>query len=683
MTKAPTTSAASIHKPALWWAGVGVLLVVLASELFVPAQRQSQTPDEANHMLGGVRYWKYLDFGANPEHPPLAKFVATWPLLNVPFAPPAPFNIMFKMENFGDGITFLYTHDADAMLLHARLAVSVFSFALALLVLAAATEMFGPTAGLIALTLFVFEPTLAAHGSIVATDMAVSCCYFATIYAFYRWTKRPTTPRLLLCGLAAGLALASKHSAIFLAPVLTLLALTELLTSQTETNLTDTNLAKTHIEARGKKALRLAGALLAIAAIGYVILWAFYGFRYNARPGGLAMSPSLADYTAATQTGWVMAVIPHLAAWHLLPEAYLFGLVDIVVAETRDPMFLLGKDYATGHWFYFPVAFLIKSTLGFLLLLAVAPFLKAPRTRHRELLFLLLPALGYFAFSLTSTMNIGIRHILPVYPLLVVVAAASAAALATKQQRWGKYAAAALVLAHVVSSALVFPNYLTYANEAWGGPTNTYHLLTDSNVDWNQSLKDIKLYLDRNQIHDCWFAHYGWDVDPAYYHIPCRPLPEGLSHKFGQPLPPTPSSIDGTILISATEANGDYWGPGDINPYMQFLHLRPDAMIANSILVFHGRFDVPVLSALAHLSAANQLATQHQLAAALTEAQTAVTFAPKSAEAQAVLGNILTQLGQPNEARRAYQTAVALANADNPDFQFERVLNLPSEFTPK
>ena len=84
----------------IWWAAVVALLLILAVELFVPAREQSQTPDEANHLLGGVRSWKYGDFGTNPEHPPFAKLVAALPALSVPSPPAIPYTQYFKSENF-------------------------------------------------------------------------------------------------------------------------------------------------------------------------------------------------------------------------------------------------------------------------------------------------------------------------------------------------------------------------------------------------------------------------------------------------------------------------------------------------------------------------------------------------------------------------------------------------------
>jgi hypothetical protein len=658
----------------LRWVAVVALLMILAVELFVPAREQSQTPDEANHLLGGVRSWKYGDFGTNPEHPPFAKLVAALPVLRVPSPPAVRYTQYFKSENFSSGAEFLYTHDADGILWRSRAAISVFTFALALLVLAAGSEIFGPGTGLVALLIFVFEPNLLAHGAMITTDMAVACCFFAAVFAYYRWRKHPTVWRIIVCGIAAGLALAAKHSGLFLLPVLLVLALIDVLATS--------SVNKSGRNDWRKDALHTAISLAVAGVIAYAFLWAFYGFRYQARPGALVMVPTLGEYALSTHSALVDAVISRLAAWHLFPEAYLFGLVDIADAAKRDPMFLLGTDYATGHWFYFPIAFLIKSTLGFLALLLSAPFLNElwQAGKWRTTFYLLLPALMYFGVSMASTMNIGIRHILPVYPFFVLIAAASAVSLA-RRRSWGLYAAAALLLIHVVSSAHVFPNYLTYANEAWGGPTNSYRLLTDSNADWGQGLRAAKSYLDAHGIKDCWFAHYGWNVNPAYYNIPCKPLPEAIAHMFGGTLPPVPARIEGTILVSGSEADGDYWGPGDLNPYEQFLHRRPDDLIANSILVFHGQFDVPLLAALSVMNHAQRLAGRQEWDQALAEAHTAIGLAPRSAEAHAVLGNILLAMGRTEEARRPFQEALSLAQTDHPQFQMIRVLKIPSGFS--
>ncbi len=104
----------------------------------------------------------------------------------------------------------------------------------------------------------------------------------------------------------------------------------------------------------------LFGGLAAIVVLAVVALWAFYGFRYAARPAGLVMNPTLSEY-AAPLTGINSWVIQHLANWRLLPESYLMGMTDIHYAAQQYAIFLLGHDYPHGVWWYFPVALSIKT----------------------------------------------------------------------------------------------------------------------------------------------------------------------------------------------------------------------------------------------------------------------------------------------------------------------------------
>ncbi len=111
-----------------------VLFVVLFAELFFSVRQNSQTFDESAHIYAGYSYWKHGDFGINPEHPPLAKMLATLPLLPLHLDVQPPLPIPFRPASFLGGRTFLYTHNADQLLLRARLAMSIFTFALALLI---------------------------------------------------------------------------------------------------------------------------------------------------------------------------------------------------------------------------------------------------------------------------------------------------------------------------------------------------------------------------------------------------------------------------------------------------------------------------------------------------------------------------------------------------------------------
>jgi hypothetical protein len=269
-------------------------------------------------------------------------------------------------------------------------------------------------------------------------------------------------------------------------------------------------------------------------------------------------------------------------------------------------------------------------------LLLLFPFSKLAQRfdLRRELIFLSIPPAFYFAVSIGSRMNLGVRHILPVYPFLILLAAAAAWNVA-RRSRVAAYAVTAIVLLHVASSLHAFPNYLTYSNELAGGPSKTYRILSDSNADWGQGLKQVQRYLVQNNVRECWFAYSVPQVDLGYYPIPCKRLPSGIGYRFGLSTPVQPAFVQGIVLVSTTEAKGQYWGPGKLNPYRSFSDKTPDDMIANSILVFRGSFYLPLAAAASHVGMAQQFLQQKRFNEALTEAQTAVQLAPDSAEMQA------------------------------------------------
>jgi len=641
-------------------ASVAGLLIVLFLQLALSVRQESQTWDEGDHIFAGYRSWTNADFGLNPEHPPLVKLVATVPLLRLPLQTPTLQDRYFKTEAFLDGRDFLYQNDADMILFRTRMAAAVFTLLLALLVFLATKEMFGTGAAFIALTLLVFEPNLLAHGAVVTTDVGLSCFMFGTVYAFYRYVKAPSVARLIIVGVAAGLALAAKHTGLLVFPMLMLLALCELVRNRE---------GKGAVAKAARPTARLAVALIITGFIAVAVLWAFYGFRYSARPSGLEMNPSLADYTHQLKPREAKAVLT-LARWRLLPESYLYGLTDVRLLPDTMQAYILGKVYPHGVWFYFPVAFAIKSTLAFLilLLLAVVAVVTRKLNQSREILFLTIPPALFLAVSMSSGLNIGVRHIMPLYVFLSVLIGGAAWAFIRSDRRWG-YAIALLLLFHAVSSLRVFPSYLAYANELWGGPANTYKYLSDSNTDWAQQLKATKLYLDKRGVKDCWIAYFAQGlVDPAYYGIPCKPLRTVLTPWLQTPVE-APATIDGPVLISAGTLSGFEIGPGPLNPYDQFQKLQPTAVIEYGIFVFDGHFSIPLASALAHEQRAREFLAANQVDRAFEEADAAIAVYPDCVPSQVLLGDVMMMRKRPVEARAAYEKALMLAQTVEPEFQ--------------
>lgn len=644
---------------------VVVPMAILEGELLFSVRQNSQTFDESAHIYSGYSYWKRGDFGINPEHPPLVKLEAALPLLPTGLPDPPPLPIHFRAVSAIGGGKFLYSNDADSLLFRARAAASIFTLALALLVFLAGYEMFGLGAGSIALALLVFDPNILANGALVATDMGAACFVFATVYAFYRYCKRPSVLRLSVCCLATGLALAAKHSTVLLLPIFVILAIFEIARRRSP----EAGANETY----GRRTLRLLGVMAAITVISITILWSFYGFRYAARPDNAQIVPPTADYLKSLKYPVEAGVIGFMERHRLLPEAYLYGMTDIVMISRQGrPTFLLGHNYPNGRWFYFPAVFVIKSTIGLIVLLLMTFAAREiwRREHRRELVFLVIPPLLWLAVAMTSKLDLGLRHILPIYPFLIVLAGAVAWMLMRRSRTWAAVVVVLLAF-HAVSSLRTFPNYLPYSNEAFGGVSNTYKVVSDANVGWEGGVKTLQAYLNSRHITHCWFAFNG-PYDPAYYHIPCSPLPSLFSVLTGRQQVAVPEQIQGPVFIGSIELTGFDWGPDDLNPYQQFVNMRPSAVLGGEILEFDGSFQTPKIAALSHFAIANRLLAQKQIGAAFQECKVAEQLDPDFIYPHEVLASLYAAMKQPENATSEYQAALHIYQNVHPDFQAER-----------
>jgi 4-amino-4-deoxy-L-arabinose transferase-like glycosyltransferase len=654
------------RRPLLTAGGVAFLLLVLLGQLAYSVRQESLSWDEGNHIFAGYMALKHHDHGLNPEHPPLVKMVAALPLLTMDLREPTLRNRYFKGESYMSGRDLIFENDFETIIFRARMGAALFALLLGLVVFLKAREMFGTGAGFLALALLVFEPNLLAHGAMVTTDTGAACFLLATVYAFYRYVKKPSFARLVVVGLAAGLMAITKHSAVLLAPMLGLLAITEPLRRRTPAESDPSAKPETRL----RQLLRFCVAALVIVLIAGALLWTCYGFRYQARPDGWQLNPPLTDALRGLAPMEAKGVAA-LARWHLLPESWLFGLADVRSVANVWPSYVFGKVYAHGVWFYFPVSFVIKSTLGLLgLLLLTAIALVTRKMRcYREVLFLVIPPGLYMLVSMGSQLNIGVRHILLVFVFCCVLAAGGAWALIRSNRRW-VWPVGALLLLHIASSVRAFPtSYMAYSNELWGGPSQTHKYLTDSSTDWGQQLKATKRYVDRRGIKECWFAYF---VEPAIrasaYGIPCKPLPTMDTGFMGLETD-VPPVIEGPVLISHSDLTGYEHGSSVLNPYRDFQKLEPTAVIEHGVWVFDGTFRVPAVSALSHVQKAQQLLYRGQLDTALAEAQAAVDVAPDSLLALRMYGGVLQRLGRRDDARAVFERALPIARTMEPSAQ--------------
>jgi hypothetical protein len=513
-----------------------IFCCLIAAQAGLSLVQKSSTVDEPIHILAGYSYATRGDFRVDPDHPPLVKLIVSIPLLFLDIRMPPEMKQWHLESQYYSAHQFLYEYnDAGTLLLLSRIAVLPLSMILAVFVFQWSKQLFGRGAAIFALFLYSFEPNILAHSRLVNTDLGATCFFYITIYGFYRLFHRVSASRLLLTGLALGLALGTKHSSIILIPVMWLLALSL-------------------VASRRSVAMKLLrGQLIEIKdrsqkLIAYSVIWGLYGYRYKATVMAGDSFSGLWSQVAPEQT-FAKNSLVWAKEQKVLPEAYLFGLSEILTGMRR-PAFLMG-EISNGWWYYFLVTFVLKTPLAFLILLgwALALLPKLWRDHPLGLTFLLAPMIIYFGIASASLMNIGHRHLLPIYPFLFVLTSAIVPWIRSKK-RLAKVSVAGLAAWYLVSSISIFPHYLAYFNELIGGPNNGHKYLVDSNLDWGQDLKGLKRYMDEHGIQRVWLSYFG-TASPDYYRIAYNYLASYVIFN-----PNLSSAFTPYVAISATRLQG-------------------------------------------------------------------------------------------------------------------------------
>ena len=561
-------------------------VALYAAQAITSMRTQSATFDEGSHLPAGYTYLKLGDHRLNPEHPPLVKALAALPLLfmDVTVKPDDEAWAMRRQWEFGK--RFLYRwNDADRLLFWGRLPVVVLGALLAVSVFLWARARHGLPAAVLALFLCVLSPDVLAHGQLVTTDAGIALFMFLSVVAFDAASRQLSAGRLALAGLAAGLAFATKFSAVLLLPILAGLALVAVF-APGPMSLALPGRARRELAGRGARLGAMVALLVAIGAVSLAVVWASYGFRSPLSPD--TGVESALEWSRVEHDGALERPVAHLVrASGMLPESFVFGFLRFFKHSEPRPAFLLGRVSSAGWWYFFPVTFLLKTPVPLLVLLGIA---LATRRRHarpgRDELVLWLPVAIYAVVAVVRALNIGHRHLLPIYPFLFVAAGRTAA------WAWpGEHAprrAPVLVVGllcawHAVSTALVHPHYLAYVNELGGGPANGYRLFADSSLDWGQDLKNLKRYLGRHGVRAVKLSYFG-TADPAYYDIPGELLP---SHMLPPPRETTTEVKPGDLLaVSATNLQGVYLPPEDQPLMARLREQRPIDNVGYSILIY-------------------------------------------------------------------------------------------------
>jgi hypothetical protein len=523
-----------------------LILIILAAQLILSSRRISATYDEQYHIANGIYFLRTGDPGLIPAHPPLIEVLATLPLLaNPDLVVPLRDSASSAVSNleYSDQLLWRLNPNGRSIVARTRLPIIGLTLLLAVTVYAWTRELFGPIPALLALTLLSFDPNILAHGNLTTNDIGVTCFATLALYTFWRWMSRPTAARAVIAGLTLGLAQVSKFSAVYLIPALIIILVTDRMGKST------TAASRLHL----KPTLRY---LIIIAVAAYCAIWLAYGFNVGTLKG-----------------------------YPFPAREYLTGLqaAKSLVAGGKDS-FLWGAWSPTGWWYYFPVAFAVKTPIPTLILIGASCVFVYRRGTWRSTLPLVIPVVIYFALSLASPFNIGYRHLLPILPCLFIFTS-QLALVDWKTSRPGSTIVAAMVIWLIIASLLIFPRYLTFFNEIAGGPDNGYKILVDSNLDWGQELIGLREYMTQENIPSVKLSYHG-TADPMAYGVVYEPLP---SYPYNQWTSDTVPDIllnppRGVYAISVNNLQGLRFKNHDL--YATFRERKPDAIVGHSIFIY-------------------------------------------------------------------------------------------------
>ena len=465
-------------------------------------RRDALSADEPIHILSGYFEVSGRNAIVNIEHPPLMKALAGIGLLPLGLpAPPEHVPLGERFTPYGHAFLFENRVGPDAIAAAARAPFLAVYATLLLLVFFAARARWGDGPALFGLALCALDPNLVAHAGVVHTDLGASLAFLAAVLAWDRAWRAPSVARVLGAGAVVGLALVTKFSCVYLVPILLVQAL----------------LGSRGQDRPGRAALRSLGTWAAALAVAGVVVFAVYA-AVTARMDRGEQRQVIHEMVAGRGATRLSAAIERLVDVSPPLAHYLGGLAYVASQNAAGGgiNFLDGKTSVEGFPLYFAVAYLAKSSVAFLLVTAVllASLFLGGRAAREDAALFLLPAAVLFLASIGTSYNIGIRHLLPVYPLLAMAAAGvfrRVTLAASPLARPARLAFCALPVVAAGELWIIHPHELSYFNPFVGGPERGREILSDSNVDWGLDLIRLADELERRGVADPTVVYFGGD----------------------------------------------------------------------------------------------------------------------------------------------------------------------------
>ncbi len=589
------------------------MLALMAVLMFTSAWDDTPTSDDNVSIASGYSYLRKAEYRLEPQNPPLIKDLSALPLLFMWLH--EPWNQKGWGKALGDendpdplGREFLFNsgNNADAILYAAKAPLILLTVAFGGVLFWWTRKEFGSFVALLTIFLYTFSPTFLAHGRSITTDVGSTAGFFIGTIALLRFLKDPSWKNVVLAGLAMGFAFLTKFSTIALVPIALILAVLWVLVHAKPSPRSVFRRRKLSngisvIVFRARPVSVVCGLLahyvartVCIIAIAYIVIYPVYLLHvWNYAPE-LQLAEARIHRVRYDLHGTARDLVlwasdkPVVRPW---AEYFLGLLVALKASRWGQPLFFLGKVHANGLRLYFPMVYLIKEPLAMHVLTVLALLFALSRIRRpifqrawlakhfTELAFLFVLGI-YWAALIRSHMNIGVRHLLPAFPLTYVLVANQIALFYRSASErpiaaWVfRLVLGALLAWQAISVVRVYPAYLAYFNEIAGGPDGGWRYVNDSNLDWGQDFKRLSKFVEQRGISSIHADLFG-PADPAYY------LKQRYQGPVGCAQPPK-----GWVAVSAMIYAGAPW-----NPECDYRRWLPEdklvTKIGYSIFVFH------------------------------------------------------------------------------------------------
>jgi hypothetical protein len=510
------------------------LAVFFALTAWMAVRGKSFTPDEPGHALDGWFMRFHGDYRVWCNNPPLWEYWIALPGSRdaIDYDPASD-----QYKQLGATVPTPYWSHRVPLWLMERGRVMSLALAVLLIILIGhwAFELGGLIPSIVAVFLICLDPNFLGHGPLLKNDVACALCFLAAAYAIWKIGRRLTMAWAFGLAILMAAAVLVKFSGLLLLPALVVsLALRAVLPWPWET-------CKCELKTRAARFGAAGGIILLTLLVTFSAIWASYGFRFNAGPDGLELpvqdvSVSLRAYRVwgtlhrrptveeveAEPAPPITRAILAACDYHLLPQAFLCGLVFTELYDQgAERGYLFGESYFGGKLAYFPLAFLFKEPLAIIAAVGFAVVVPFFRVRHRSslsldswwtIICLAVPSGIYAIAAMTSQMNIGFRHFLPVLPFLYMAISVAAG----RAWRWPLARGVILILALGLATETLaaFPDFLAFFNLACAG--DRAYFLADSNLDWGQDLPALAAWQRAHPNVTIYLNFFGHDIPQAY-----------------------------------------------------------------------------------------------------------------------------------------------------------------------